>query len=128
MLKKAGILVAATAAGLLAVSPLAFAGDKDDHYGYGGSEGGTEITQIDDGDQTNVVDGDDRESNQFGLVNTGDINALNDVNVCPSVPVAAGIGANILGILGSASGEADADADDTTCVNDDSINQGNFDD
>ena len=30
MFKKAGILVAATAASLLAVSPLAFAGDKDD--------------------------------------------------------------------------------------------------
>jgi hypothetical protein len=31
VLKKAGIVVAAAAAGLLAVSPLAFAGDKDDH-------------------------------------------------------------------------------------------------
>ncbi len=31
MLKKAGIVVATAAAGLLAVSPLAFAGDKDDH-------------------------------------------------------------------------------------------------
>lgn len=30
MLKKAGIVVATAAAGLLAVSPLAFAGDKDD--------------------------------------------------------------------------------------------------
>ena len=33
MLKKAGIVVAAAAAGLLAVSPLAFAGDKDHHDG-----------------------------------------------------------------------------------------------
>jgi hypothetical protein len=31
VLKKAGIVVATAAAGLLAVSPLAFAGDKDDH-------------------------------------------------------------------------------------------------
>ncbi|GAA1287449.1 hypothetical protein GCM10009609_62160 [Pseudonocardia aurantiaca] len=31
MLKKAGIVVAMGAAGLLAVSPLAFAGDKHDH-------------------------------------------------------------------------------------------------
>ena len=31
MLKKAGIVVAAAAAALLAVSPLAFAGDKHDH-------------------------------------------------------------------------------------------------
>jgi hypothetical protein len=31
VLKKAGIIVAATAAGLLAVSPLAFAGEDKDH-------------------------------------------------------------------------------------------------
>ena len=41
MLKKAGIVVATAAAGLLAVSPLAFAGDKgyhhDDHKGDHGS-------------------------------------------------------------------------------------------
>lgn len=115
MLKKAGILVAATAAGLLAVSPLAFAGDKG---GYDGD---------DDGDrQVNRVDN-DRESNQLGLVNVGDVNALNDVNVCPAIPVAAGVG-NILGILGSGTGTADADSDDVNCVNDDSVNQANFED
>lgn len=119
MLKKAGILVAATTAGLLAVSPLAFAGDKyeDDHDGRNGGDR-----------QVNRIDADDdRESNQLGLVNTGDINALNDVNVCPAIPVAAGIG-NILGILGTGAADADASSDDVTCVNDDSINQGNFDD
>ena len=34
MLKKAGIVVAAAAAGLLAVSPLAFAGEKGDNHGH----------------------------------------------------------------------------------------------
>lgn len=115
MLKKAGILVAATAAGLLAVSPLAFAGDKGDH-GYDGG---------DDGDrQINRVEGGDRESNQLGLVNVGDVNALNDVNVCPAIPIGAGV--NVLGILGGADG--DAASGPVSCVNDDSINQGNFDD
>ncbi|MFP5023069.1 hypothetical protein [Pseudonocardia phyllosphaerae] len=38
MLKKAGIVVAASAASLLAVSPLAFAGDGGhDHHGHGGN-------------------------------------------------------------------------------------------
>ncbi len=41
MLKKAGIVVAAAAAGLLAVSPLAFAGDMGYHHdhGHGGDKG-----------------------------------------------------------------------------------------
>jgi hypothetical protein len=34
VLKKAGIVVAAAAAGLLAVSPLAFAGEGGDHWGH----------------------------------------------------------------------------------------------
>lgn len=114
MLKKAGILVAATAAGLLAVSPLAFAGDKDHDY-RGGNDGDRQVNRVDN----------DRESNQLGLVNVGDVNALNDVNVCPAIPVAAGIG-NILGILGGGVADADAASDDVTCINDDSVNQGNF--
>ena len=36
MLKKAGIVVAAVAAGLLAVSPLAFAGDYSDNHSHKG--------------------------------------------------------------------------------------------
>ena len=116
MLKKAGILVAATAAGLLAVSPLAFAGDKGGWDGHGDSDGDRQVNRVDN----------DRDSTQTGLVNVGDVNALNDVNVCPAIPVAAGIG-NILGILGT--GTADADADGAAvCVNDDSVNQANIDD
>jgi hypothetical protein len=117
VLKKAGILVAATAAGLLAVSPLAFAGDKWDGDDGRDGRGG-------DDRQVNRVDN-DRESNQLGLVNVGDVNALNDVNVCPAIPVAAGVG-NLLGILGGpAAGSADADGA-ASCVNDDSVNQANL--
>jgi hypothetical protein len=117
VLKKAGILVAATAAGLLAVSPLAFAGDKGDDWGYGGSDGDRQVNRVDS----------DRELEQAGLVNVGDVQVIDDANVCPSIPVAAGIG-NILGILGTGAADADADADEVTCVNDESINQNNFDD
>lgn len=116
MLKKAGILVAATTAGLLAVSPLAFAGDKGDDYDDDGGDR-----------QVNRVDN-DRDNNQLGLVNLGDVNALNDVNVCPAIPVAAGLG-NVLGILGApANGSAAAGVDEVSCVNDSSTNQLNVDD
>ena len=57
MLKKAGIVVAAAAAGLLAMSPLAFAGDHGKGHGHGY-------------DQTNTA----VESSE-GLVNISDINA-----------------------------------------------------
>lgn len=118
MLKKAGILVAATAAGLLAVSPLAFAGDK------GGWDGDHDGGRNNDR-QVNRVDN-DRDSSQVGLVNVGDVNALNDVNVCPAIPVSAGIG-NILGLLGGGTGSA-ASNGTAACVNDDSVNQANLND
>lgn len=117
MLKKAGIMVAATAAGLLAVSPLAFAGDKGGDWGHGGHDGDRQVNRVDS----------DRESEQAGLVNVGDVQVIDDANVCPAVPVAAGIG-NVLGILGLGAADADADVDDVTCVNDESINQNNLDD
>lgn len=120
MLKKAGILVAATAAGLLAVSPLAFAGDKghgDWGHGGGNADGDRQINRIDS----------DRESEQVGLVNVGDVQVIDDANICPAIPVAAGIG-NILGILGGGTGTAANDVDDVTCVNDESNNLTNIDD
>jgi hypothetical protein len=58
-------------------------------------------------------------------VNVGDVQVVDDANVCPAIPVAAGLG-NVLGILGT--GAADASVDDVTCVNDESINQNNLDD
>jgi hypothetical protein len=113
-MKKAGIVVAATAASLLAVSPLAFAGDKGDH-GHG--RGGNSPSQV------NHVDR-DRDSKQAGLINVGDVNALNDLNVCPGVAASVGIG-NLLGLLGTGIAGTEADADDITCVNDDSVTQVN---
>ena len=47
MLKKAGIVVTTAAAGLLAVSPLAFAGDKDDRHD-GRDHDGKHINKVDD--------------------------------------------------------------------------------
>jgi hypothetical protein len=110
--KKAGIVVAVAAASLLAVSPLAFADDKGD-----GRHG--------DGDQVNYLDsGHDRE--QAGLINLGEVNALNDVKVCPGVTAAAGIG-NLLGLLDVGDTDAEANSDDIECVNDDSATQVNVD-
>ena len=72
MLKKAGIVVAVAAAGLLAVSPLAFAGEshgKD--WGHG-----TEITSY--------------EQSPEGLINVTDTNVNPAINVCDNqVPVNA---------------------------------------
>ncbi|HLU57429.1 MAG TPA: hypothetical protein VKZ81_18390 [Pseudonocardia sp.] len=108
MLKKAGIVVAAAAAGLLAVSPLAFAGD--DH--------GKSKTKVED---VNSIDG----STHGGLLNVGGNNVAVPVNACDNhVPV------NVLGVqvplndthllaaLTGAAGlnsdvDADSDGDDT---------------
>lgn len=117
VLKKAGILVAATAAGLLAVSPLAFAGGKGDHDDRyrGGNDGDRQVNRVDN----------ERSSEQVGLVNVGDVQVIDDANVCPAIPVAAGLG-NVLGILGT--GAAEAGVEDAACVNDESIDQANIDD
>jgi hypothetical protein len=112
VLKTAGIVVAASAVSVLAISPLAFAGDKDDRDRGGRHDRDT--TQV------NRIDN-DRSNNQNGLINLGDVNALNDLNACPSVAT-SGIG-NLLGILGS--GESEASSDDVTCVNDNSTTQFN---
>ena len=114
MLKKAGIVVAVTAASLLAISPLAFAGDEGDNDRRGHRDG-------DDRAQVNRIDA-DRNSKQGGLINIGDVNALNDVNVCPNVAAAVGLG-NLLGILGA--NESEASSGDVVCVNDDTVTQFN---
>jgi hypothetical protein len=81
VLKKAGIVVAAAAAGLLAVSPLAFAGDKDDHDGHRGH------------DKSNVEDVNGVDNSSEGLINVGGNNIAVPVNVCDNqVPV------NVLGV------------------------------
>ena len=74
MLKKAGIVVATAAAGLLAVSPLAFAGESHKDWGH------------DKGYASS-------EQNTEGLVNVTDTNVNPAINVCDNqVPV------NILGV------------------------------
>jgi hypothetical protein len=121
VLKKAGIVVAAAAAGLLAVSPLAFAGDKDDHNGHGHGDKHHGKTKVED---VNSIDG----SNE-GLINVAGNNIAVPVNVCDNqVPVnVLGIqvplndtsviadltGALGLGLLGEADTEAESDGDNT---------------
>jgi hypothetical protein len=118
VLKKAGIVVAAAAAGLLAVSPLAFAGDKDDHDGHHGGHG-----------KTNVEDVNSVDNSSEGLINVGGNNIAVPVNVCDNqVPVnVLGVqvplndteiladlsGALGLGLLGDNESEADSEGDNT---------------
>ena len=120
MLKKAGIVVAAAAAGLLAVSPLAFAGDKDDHNGHGNGHGHGK-SKVED---VNHVD----QSNE-GLINVAGNNIAVPVNVCDNqVPInVLGVqvplndtsvladltGALGLGLLGSPDTDAKSDGDNT---------------
>jgi hypothetical protein len=75
VLKKAGIVVAAAAAGLLAVSPLAFAGES-----HGKSWGhGKDVASY--------------EQNTEGLINVTDTNINPAINICDNqVPV------NVLGV------------------------------
>jgi hypothetical protein len=95
MLKKAGIVLAATAAGLLAVSPLAFAGDySDDDYkdcdscGHGKEHHNYREYHRDRG-----------RTVQSGLINLNNTTVQAPVQACGnSVDVLSGA----LGILGSA--------------------------
>ena len=105
MLKKAGIVVATAAAGLLAVSPLAFAGDYsgggDDHGGHHHSHhrhhNKNASCKLD-----NKVDNGHR-NNQRGLVN------LQNTNV--SVPVQACNNSVVEGVLGIlAKGQRNSDS------------------
>jgi len=114
VLKKAGIVVAAAAAGLLAVSPLAFAGES-----HGKSWGHGDVSSF--------------EQNSEGLVNVSDTNVNAPVNLlCNNdIPVNVGlvpIQGNLkdvtaaltgaLGVFGSAEAETDIDYDSSrTCAN-----------
>ena len=113
-LKKAGIVLAAAAAGLLAVSPLAFAGES-----HGKSWGHGDVNSF--------------EQNSEGLVNVSDTNVNAPVNLlCNNdIPVNVGlvpIQGNLkdvtaaltgaLGVFGSAEAETDIDYDSSrTCAN-----------
>ncbi|MET0191137.1 MAG: hypothetical protein ABW212_19210 [Pseudonocardia sediminis] len=111
MLKKVGIVAATVTAGLLAVSPLAFAGDKGGESG-GHHRGGA--------DQVNFSDS-SRNSSQNGLVNVGDVNALNNVALCP--PIDANVAVGILGVLAPTGNAADGTGAEGSCSAGDSLNQ-----
>jgi hypothetical protein len=87
--KKAGIVVSASLAAVLALAPLAHASPSPE-----GEERGDDAEQ--------VITGDDAP--QDGLINLGDLNVLNGLNVCPDVTAVLGLG-NLLGILGSGSSD-----------------------
>lgn len=118
MLKKAGIVVAAAAAGLLAVSPLAFAGDKGEHgHGHGHS-----VTN-------NNTNGDE----SGGFVNVADNNVNIPIQACHNqvpvnvlgvqVPIIENdLVAELTGALGLLGG-AEASGGDDTVTQDDSCHQ-----
>jgi hypothetical protein len=94
--KKAGIVVSASLAAVLALAPVANASESP--------EG--------DEDSEQVITGDDAP--QDGLVNVGDLNLLNGVNICPDVTAVVGLG-NLLGILGSGAVDQDVADAPITC-------------
>jgi hypothetical protein len=109
VLKKAGIVVAAAAVGLLAVSPLAFAGEKSHGHGHGHGY-----------DQTNTA----AESSQ-GLVNVSDINANVPVNALncldADVPV-LGLNENVVPIAGALALLGAAESENNTAIDDSCAN------
>jgi len=111
VLKKAGIVVAAAAVGLLAVSPLAFAGEKSHGHGHGHGHGY---------DQTNTA----AESSQ-GLVNVSDINANVPVNALncldADVPV-LGLNENVVPIAGALALLGAAESENNTAIDDSCAN------
>ena len=110
MLKKAGIVVAAAAAGLLALSPLAFAGDKGWDGDDRGHHGSVEIDE-----NTNNAS---EETN--GLVNVSGNNVNVPIQACNNdIPVnvlgvqVSDVQADLVGALGLL-GEADAERNGDT--------------
>jgi hypothetical protein len=110
VLKKAGIIVATAAVGLLAVSPLAFAGD--DH-------GKTKVEDV------NSIDG----SNRGDLINLAGNNLAVPVNVCDNqVPInvlgvqvplnGTHIIAELTGALGLLNSDTSADSDGDNTIDD----------
>jgi hypothetical protein len=88
VLKKAGIIVATATAGLLAVSPLAFAGDKDDngHKDHKGHHRHHDDVHIED--STFMRDKTDVEDSEF-CNNYGQENEAEIINFLPFLPPAA---------------------------------------
>lgn len=102
MLKKAGIVTVGVAASLVAVSPLAFAGDK----GHGHHESDKDIKNI------GVISDGGSSANGLIAVNAlNDAEVLKNVNVC-GVDVDAAL--SVLGILGGQAAN-DAAPQSTSC-------------
>lgn len=88
MFKKAGIVVAAAAAGLLAVSPLAFAGDYEGDSGHHGHHHGSDDS--DDNDNSGASchqdnsskDESDGRHKQAGLINVQDTTVQVPIQAC----------------------------------------------
>jgi hypothetical protein len=87
VLKKAGIIVATATAGLLAVSPLAFAGDKDDN-GHKDHKGHHRHDDVHIEDSTFMRDKTDVEDSEF-CNNYGQENEAEIINFLPFLPPAA---------------------------------------
>lgn len=97
MLKKAGIVVAAAAATLLALSPLAYAG--------GSPEAQNRSEQSAAG----------QEEPPGGLIDLDDVEVLSNLNVCPDVNAVVPIG-NVLGILGLGAASANVGDAPISCT------------
>ncbi|MFR9801686.1 hypothetical protein ACL02T_05185 [Pseudonocardia sp. RS010] len=119
MLKKAGIVATGVAASLVAVSPLAFAGDKGHDHGH---------DHGDKGHHGSTVTGIDKSGK--GLLNVSGNNVNIPIQACNNdVPVNAGVGAvqgnakditaaltGALGLFGKAKADSDVHTDsDRTC-------------
>jgi hypothetical protein len=125
VLKKAGIVVATAAAGLLAVSPLAFAGDTGEWGHHGGGDSHSTHTNI-NGDTSK------------GFVNVADNNVNVPVQACNNdVPIQGGVAqaqvpvknvtaalSGALAIFGKASSSVDQVTDNSRICGDNSGSAG----
>lgn len=107
MFKKAGIVLAVSAAGLLAVSPLAFAGDYsgDDgghgHHRHHGGDDGDRGHHGGDHDGNDDDNGGNRTHLQSGLVNLQNIGVQVPVQACNNSILSGALGILSLGTSNS---------------------------
>jgi hypothetical protein len=103
VLKKAGIVVAAAAAGLLAVSPLAFAGEfkgESDHHHHHHHHGGGHESEHENHESNEAAckqknsATDKREGGHGGLINVSDIAVQVPIQACNNSVIEG-----VLGIL-----------------------------
>ncbi|WP_219414857.1 hypothetical protein [Pseudonocardia nigra] len=117
MLKKAGIVVAAAAAGLLAVSPLAFAGDKDGHHEWDRGNGHEQSQNHGDFEDNTINNAEGDESK--GIINVADNNVNVPIQVCntdvPILAVDVEDIAGALGLLGDAAASSGDEGGQRTC-------------